>query len=150
MEIVCVLDLDETLGYYEDGVGFHQRPFADLLFHFLKFSNIKFILWSYGDDSYVKLVVNSFVVDLKNMAHKVWGRTQCKVSKDRYDVVKCSEHVRKTFKNKIFLIGVDDRVNEMMDEKYNLRIRVEPYLTQNTTDLELVKVIEKIVKYINE
>lgn len=150
MNIVCVLDLDETLGYYEDGIGFHARPFADLLFQFLKFSNIKFILWSYGDDSYVKLVINSFIIDLKNMAYKIWGRTQCKISKDRYEVVKCSEHVRKIFDGQVFLIGVDDRVNEMMDDNYNLRIKVEPYQTRNAKDIELVKVIEKIIKHIND
>lgn len=150
MEIICVLDLDETLGFYEDGVGFHKRPYVDLLLNFLKFSNIKFILWSLGEDSYVKLVINSFILNIKHFAFKIWGRTQCNKSKQLYNVVKCSEHVRKSLPNKnIFLIGVDDRVNQMMDNKYDLRILVQPYQTQNSKDIELVTVIEKIIMHIN-
>ena len=149
MEIICVLDLDETLGFYEEGIGFHKRPFSDFMFEFLQFSSIKFILWSYGDDAYVKLVMNSFITDLRNMAYKVFGKSQCKLSKYRYDVIKCSEHIRKLFKDDIFLIGIDDRVNEMMDNKYDLRINVEPYTCQNKKDIELVIVIQKIITYIN-
>lgn len=150
MEIVCVLDLDETLGFYEDGVGFHKRPYADFLMHFLKFSGVKFMLWSYGDDAYVKLVINSFVLNLREFAFRVWGRTQCEKSKRLYSVVKCSEHIRKSLKNKnVFLIGIDDRVNEMMDNRYNLRIFVEPYKSQNSKDIELVAVMEKIVTHLN-
>lgn len=150
MEIVCVLDLDETLGYYEDGIGFHKRPFADFFFQFLKFSKIKFFLWSYGDDEYVKLVMNSFICDIKDLAFKVWGKTQCELSKRKYNVVKCSEFVRKSLPHKVFLIGIDDRANEMMDTSYDLRLLIEPYQTQNTKDIELVKCIEKILKYINK
>lgn len=150
MEIICVLDLDETLGYYEEGVGFHKRPFADLLLNFFKFSNIKFMLWSLGDDSYVKLVINSFVLNIKNLAFRIWARTQCEKSKFLYNVVKCSEHVRKSLPNKkVFLIGIDDRVNEMMDNKYDLRILVEPYKQHNPKDIELITVMEKIIMHIN-
>lgn len=149
MEIVCVLDLDETLGFYEEGKCFHKRPFLDVLFNFFKFSNIKCILWSYGDDAYVKLVMNSYIPDLKEVAYKVFGKSQCKMSKDRYDVLKCSEHIRKMFKNNIFLIGVDDRINEMMDNKYDLRICVEPYRSINKHDYDIIKVINSIYTYFN-
>ncbi|GIY73975.1 nuclear lim interactor-interacting [Caerostris extrusa] len=100
-----------------------------------------------GTDTYVKSVINSYLHKLVKYAYKIFGRTQCKLSENRYGIVKCSEHIRKMYLENTLLIGIDDRVNEMMDDGYDLRISVEPYKVKNQNDQELIGVIEKIINF---
>ncbi len=143
--IVCVLDMDETLGYY-DGQQFVLRPKLDFFMKFLKMCHIDVVLWSMGDDDYVKAVVNSSLSSVADYAVKIFGHKECKRSYKLYDFHKASEHVRIMYPQEIFLIGVDDRASTNMDPSYDVRIAIKPYKKFNPSDRELMSVVEKIVE----
>lgn len=144
--IVCVLDLDETLGYFDKNV-FHVRPKVDFLVDFLRFSQIDFILWSLGSDSYVTRVVNGYLPEVAQYAYKMFGRSECSTSCELYNYKKCSEHIRIMYERDILLIGVDDKAMENMDNGYDMRIAVKPYEETDNQDRELFKVVEEITKF---
>lgn len=143
--IVCVLDMDETLGYF-DGRQFVPRPKLDFLIKFLKMCHIDLILWSMGGDEYVKSVVNSSLGGVAEYAAKIFGQKECNRSHKKYEYYKASEHVRVMYPEEIFLIGVDDRVSSNMDPRYDVRIAVKPYKKFKPGDRELVGVVERIVE----
>lgn len=150
MKIVCVIDLDETLGHFTASNQFIVRPYAHLLLDFLIVLNADIILWSYGSDTYVEHVVNTyFDIFLKSeIKTRVYGRTVCEISKRKYGFTKHSQVVRKLYVDNINLIALDDRININMDSGYDLRIQVEPYNEKNTQDDELFLVLCKIIKYL--
>lgn len=149
MQYVCVLDMDETLGYYA-GTTFHVRPRFQTFVRFLKLIRADIILWSLGKDDYVIRVVNAFLPELAECAHKIFGRTECQYALQFYGFSKASAHIRDMYSSAIFLIAVDDRVSENMDEKYDLRIHIQPYTKVNSCDKELLQVIEKMINGISE
>lgn len=146
---VCVLDMDETLGFY-GGNSFHVRPKFQTLIHFLKLIQADIILWSLGSDSYVKKVINGFLPELAKEAHKIFARSECQYSKGFYHYMKSSAHIRDMYSSPVFLIAVDDKVSDNMDEQYDLRIYIPPYSKVNSSDKELLIVVEKMINGIAE
>lgn len=151
MKIVCVLDLDETLGFYDKySSKFLVRPYAETLIRVLHYSSVDIILWSYGADKYVKNIINYDLPIIKKYAYKIFARTQCTYSKTMCDTLKCSKIIRSLYKDQdIYLIAVDDNVNTVMDSNYNLRINIEPYNTIDKNDKHLADAIEKIFAHID-
>lgn len=143
---VCVLDMDETCGFY-DGKVFHVRPFLRQFIHFLKMIGADIILWSLGEDEYVLEVVRDYLPGLEKYAVKLFGRSESEYSKLYYKYYKASNHVRHLYKPKnILLIGVDDNVSTNMDEHgYDLRIYVKPYTKVNSCDKGLWKAFFDII-----
>lgn len=153
MKICCVLDLDETLGYFDAHANqFMFRPYAETLIMVLYHASIDIILWSYGSDEYVKYVINHDFPVLKRYAFKIFARTQCLYSHSHYNVMKWSRVIQTVYPNteSIFLICVDDKVNLMMDPEYSVRICVEPYVKINSVDQELADVISKIFHMLHQ
>lgn len=146
---VCVLDMDETLGF-SSGDAFHVRPKFQTLLNLLRLIRADVILWSMGTDEYVQSTVNGFLPELATHAYKLFARTECQYSQTYYRYRKASNHIRDMYPHSIFLIGVDDKVSENMDEHYDLRIHVPSYTKVNSCDKELVSVCEKIVNGIME
>lgn len=146
---VCVLDMDETLGF-SSGDTFHVRPKFHTLLNLLRLIRADIILWSMGTDDYVRRTVNGFLPELSTHAYKLFARTECYYSQSYYQYKKASSHIRNMYQQSIFLIAVDDMVNENMDDQYDLRIHVQPYDKVNSCDKELVFVCEKIVNGIME
>lgn len=146
MSVVCVLDMDETLGFF-DGTVFHLRPKLDFLLKFLYAKNIKIVLWSMGDDEYVQRICNGFLPKIVQHADIIFARKECCSSDRRYQFCKASEHIRTLYNEPILLMGVDDRVKQNMDELYDLRIHVKPYKEVNPKDTELVRVVETITDF---
>ncbi|KAG8173840.1 hypothetical protein JTE90_016329 [Oedothorax gibbosus] len=146
---VCVLDMDETLGFYE-GTTFHVRPQYHTLIQFLQLINADIILWSLGADNYVQRVVNGFLPELAKHAVKIFARSESEFSKTYYQYAKASEHIRDYYlPTSVFLMAVDDRVNDNMDNQYDLRISVKPYTKVNSCDKELLKVIQVLINGIS-
>lgn len=145
MTCVCVLDMDETLGVFHKNV-FHVRPKLNVLLNLLQLLNVDIILWSLGDDEYVRRVVNGFLNDIADRAFKIFARNEAMVSKERYNFWKASEHIRVMYEEPIFLMAVDDRVRENMDSSYDVRIHVRPYKSPNPSDRALIKVCEEIIQ----
>lgn len=147
-KFVCVLDMDLTLGFY-DNKKFHVRPKFKTFLRFLKIIKADIILWSHGKDQYVSNVVNAYLPELVTCAHTLFGRTECEYSERYYNFLKASEHIRDMYKKRyglrVFLIAVDDNVAINMDEGYDLRIHIQPYSKVNSCDKELLVVIEKMV-----
>ncbi|GBN13113.1 hypothetical protein AVEN_257693-1 [Araneus ventricosus] len=146
---VCVLDMDETLGF-SSGDTFHVRPKLKTLLNLLRLIRADIILWSMGTDEYVQRTVNGFLPEISTHAYKLFARTECQYSQTFYRYKKASNHIRHMYPYSIFLIAVDDLVSENMDEHYDLRIHVPPYNKVNSCDKELVFVCEKIVNGIME
>lgn len=146
MTFVCVLDMDETLGFFDNNI-FHVRPNLNFLLQFLYLNNIKIILWSLGDDSYVERICNGFLPKIAKHADIIFARKECYVSDQKYNYYKASAHIRNLYREQIILIGVDDKVRQNMDDMYDLRIYVKPYQQINNNDIELVKVIETITSF---
>lgn len=150
MQVVCVVDLDETLGHFNSNKQFIVRPHAHLLLDFLKILNIDIILWSNGKDDYVEHVINKhftiFVDPLLNT--RVFGRTVCNISNKQYGFIKHSKTIRKLYIENINLIALDDKIDSNMDLEYDLRIKVQPYKGKNTQDYELFTVMGKIIDYL--
>lgn len=143
--IVVVLDMDETLGVYQNGV-FHPRPKLDFMIKMLRAMGIEIILWSLGSDDYVRRVVNGFLPSVKLFAYKLFARKEAKISMRLYGFSKASERIRSMFSESIFLIGVDDKASENMDPAYDVRIHVPPYKKPEKKDTCLLDVCEKIVE----
>lgn len=143
--IVVVLDMDETLGVYQNDV-FHPRPKLDFMIKMLRAMNIEIILWSLGDDDYVRRVVNGFLPSIYSFAYKIFARNEAKISMNLYGYSKASERIREMYDEPIFLIGVDDKVTENMDRGYDVRIYVTPYNKPESKDRALFEVCEKIVE----
>jgi hypothetical protein len=144
-QYVCVLDMDETLGKMMRET-FAVRPYVDLLVDFLRLCRFDIILWSLGTDEYVHRIVNGHLLSIKRYATKIFARKECNRSKQKYGYDKASEHVRVMYdRDDVFLMGVDDKVNENMDSGYDVRIYVSPYIKPNARDKVLLDVVEKIV-----
>lgn len=143
--VVCVLDMDETLGSF-DKETFHVRPRLQTLIDLLRLTRIDIVLWSLGGDEYVHRVVNGFLPEIARHAHKVFARRECDRSYERYQYYKASEHIRVMYDHCIFLIGVDDKVSQNMDSQYDLRISIRPYKKPDPTDRALLDVCEKIIQ----
>lgn len=148
-KVVCVLDMDETLGTCNDKT-FHLRPKCKMLINFLQIIQCDIILWSLGSNTYVEKIIKGTLTDIKKHAYKVYGRSKCKWSKSTYNYYKASEAIRNLYGETIFLMGVDDRAGQNMDSGYDLRIHVKPYRKPNPHDRALSEVIEKIIKGIAE
>lgn len=147
---VCVLDMDETLGYY-DGTTFHVRPHYKTLIDFLHLVRADIILWSLGTNDYVKRIVNGFLPELAKQAYKIFARSEAEYGQFHYNISKASKHIRHLYApQSIFLIAIDDHVAENMDDQYDLRIRVHPYTKVNSCDKELLQVVETLIKGIME
>lgn len=146
--IVVVLDMDETLGVYQNNI-FHARPKVDFMIKMLRAMNIDIILWSLGDDDYVRRVVNGFLSTVSLFAYKIFARKEAKVSMDLYGFSKASQHIREMYEESIFLIGVDDKASENMDRDYDVRIHVHPYKNPENKDRYLMDVCEKIVQNVS-
>lgn len=148
MIIVVVLDMDETLGVYQDDV-FHIRPKVDFMIKMLRNMNIDIILWSLGDDDYVRRVVNGFLPSIDMYAYKIFAREEAKNSKRLYKYYKASKHIRDLYNSPIYLIGVDDKVTINMDDGYDSKVYVRPYKQPEKKDRFLMEVCEKIVEDIS-
>lgn len=149
MKYVCVLDMDETLGFYEGRI-FHVRPKIQTLIHFLQLIEADIILWSLGSDSYVTKVVNAFLPELAQIAYKIFARSECHYAQKFYTYRKASAHIRDMYTYPIFLMAVDDKISDNMDEQYDLRIFIPPYSKVNSADKELLLVVEKMITGIVE
>lgn len=142
---VCVLDMDETLGFYE-GTTFRVRPQFRTLIHFLQLVRADIILWSLGTNDYVKRVVNGFLPELALHAFKIFARSESDYALLHYQYAKASKHIRDIYKpGNVFLIAVDDQVSQNMDDQYDLRIHVKPYTKVNSCDKELLKVVQTMI-----
>lgn len=149
MRIVCVLDMDETLGVFYDGI-FHVRPKTTVLLSLLRLLQADVILWSLGEDRYVEKVVNGFLPSIREQAYKLFARAEANVSLKLYRYPKASEHIRKMYEETVFLIAVDDNVKRNMDAQYDVRIQVTPYKKPNPNDRVLTRVCEKIIQTTDE
>lgn len=148
-EIVCVLDMDETLGWFDEK-RFHVRPKCYTLINFLRILKCDIILWSLGSNEYVERVTESTLTDIYEHAFKIYGRSKCKWAYETYHYYKFSKVIRDLYKQPVFLIGVDDKVSQNMDPGYDLRINVSPYTKTNSHDKELLDVVEKMTNALVE
>lgn len=149
MKAACVIDLDETLGVFENDNRFIIRPYAHLLLDLLIVANIDIVLWSLGSDTYVEYVINNYfdIFLNKDLQTRIFGKSASKISEHRYGYKKCSKVIRNLYSQNILLIGIDDRSNTNMDSGYDLRINAEPYETPNENDDELLLIICKLIEY---
>lgn len=145
MTSVCVLDMDETLGVFHKNV-FHLRPKLNVLIHLLRLLRVDIVLWSLGEDDYVRRVVNGFLPDIASHAYKIFARREATMAKNKYRYPKASEHIRIMYEEPIFLMAVDDHVSQNMDAHYDVRIHVKPYQAPNPSDRTLLKVCEQIIE----
>lgn len=145
MQIVCVLDMDETLGVFYKNV-FHVRPKIDILINLLRLQRVDIILWSLGDDNYVKRVVNGYLPQIAQYAYKIFARSEGYASKKLYNYTKAAEHIRDLYDESIFLMAVDDNVNRNMNSNYDVRIHIKPYNSPNPNDRAILNVVEKIIQ----
>ena len=153
MKIVCVIDLDETLGHFTTNNQFIVRPYAQILLDFLTVLKADIILWSYGSDAYVEHVINTYFTDTflrEKIKTRIYGRTVCEISRRKYGFTKHSQVIRKLYIDNINLIALDDRININMDSGYDLRIQIEAYNEKNTQDEELFLTMCKIIKYLKD
>jgi hypothetical protein len=137
--------MDETLGVFHKDV-FHKRPKINVLINLLRLLNVDIVLWSLGEDSYVRRVVNGFLPEIAEAAYKIFARKEARVSQNLYGYAKSSEHVRIMYEEPIFLMAVDDKVSENMDSQYDVRIYIKPYKRPNPSDRAITKVCEEIVE----
>lgn len=147
--IVVVLDMDETLGVYRNNV-FYLRPKLDFMIKMLRAMNVEIILWSLGEDDYVRRVVNGFLPQIREFAYKIFARNEAKISMKLYGYSKASDRIRVMYEEPIYLIGVDDKVSENMDPAYDVRIHVPPYNKPENKDRCLLDVCENIVDEISK
>lgn len=149
MKLVCVLDMDETLGVFHNGI-FHVRPKVDVLLQLLRLLHVDIILWSLGEDQYVQKIVNGFLPEIARHAFKIFARKESYVAKEKYKMYKAGEHIRVLYDHPIYLMGVDDCVTQNMDMAYDVRIYVPPYKIPNGSDRKLLKVCETLIKNVAE
>lgn len=145
MRVVVVLDMDETLGVFEDEM-FHVRPHAEFLIQMLRCMNVDMILWSLGDDAYVRHVVNHYLPLVAAHAYKIFARQECQASFREYGYSKSGHHIRTMYDEEIFLLGVDDQASTNMDCFYDIKIHVQSYKKPDKSDRCLLPVCEKIVR----
>lgn len=152
MRYVVIVDLDETLGHFNASHQFLIRPYAYMLLDFFIVTHIDIILWSNGSDSYVEHIVNTYfdIFTNETLKTRLFGRSVCDISKRRYGSRKHSKIIRNLYKETVHLIALDDQVNTNMDPGYDFRIQVEPYTQKNTTDKELLHVMDKIIQHLKE
>lgn len=147
MPLACVLDMDETLGFF-DKKQFRVRPHLDTFIRFLRLCKIRTYIWSLGRDDYVKKVINTYMPNVKKFAFKIYGRKECQVANNLYGWNKASKHIRDECTEPLILIAVDDRVEENMDNGYDLKINITPYESVNPNDTALVSVINEIMLFL--
>lgn len=145
--IVVVLDMDETLGIFQNGY-FHVRPNVDFMLKMLTCMNVDIILWSLGDDDYVHQVVNGYLPLIKKFAHKIFARTEGRESLQLYGYSKSGYHIRDMYEEDIVLLGVDDQVFTNMDTAYDFKFPIKPYKKPDKTDQVIWYVCEKLVECI--
>lgn len=146
--IVVVLDMDETLGVWLDEI-FHVRPNVDFMLKMLQCMNVDVILWSLGDDHYVKRVVNRYLPLVKTYAYKVFARKEAKRAHEMYGYSKSGCHIRDMYDEDIFLLGVDDLAESNMDSAYDIKIQVPPYKKPDPSDTVVWDVCERLVRGIH-
>lgn len=146
--IVVVLDMDETLGVFEEDT-FHVRPHVDFMIQMLRCMDVDIVLWSLGDDPYVHRIVNSFLPSITLYAYKIFARSEAKIAHQLYGYSKAGTHIRQMYEEDIFLMGVDDQVHTNMDSSYDVRIYAKPYRQPDKTDQILLHICEKIVENIS-
>lgn len=146
--IVVVLDMDETLGVFEKD-HFHVRPNVDFIIRMLHLMDVDIVLWSLGDDDYVKRIVNSFLPLIASYAYKIFARAESKVARELYGYPKAGEHIRELYDEEIYLIGVDDQVTANMNSAYDFRVYVRPYKKPDKKDKTLMYICEKLVNRIS-
>lgn len=147
MPLACVLDMDETLGFF-DKKQFRVRPHLDKLVRFLRFCKIRTYIWSLGRDDYVKNMVNMYMPEMKDYAFKIYGRKECETAYRLHGWNKASKHIRDECTEPLILIGVDDRVEENMDDGYDLKISISPYDSVNPNDTALTNVSDEITWFL--
>lgn len=101
-----------------------------------------------GRDDYVKKIVNGFMPEVKRYAYKIYGRKECLSSHKLHGYYKASKHIREECDQDLILIGVDDRIEENMDEGYDLKIAIKPYNEVNAEDQGFLEVIDEIVQFL--
>lgn len=146
--IVVVVDMDETLGVFEKD-HFHVRPNADFIIQMLHLMEVDIILWSLGDDDYVRKIVNGFLPLIASYAYKIFARSESKVSYELYGYPKAGEHIREMYEEEIYLIGVDDQVTANMNSAYDFKLYVRPYKKPDKKDRTLIHISEKLVNRIS-
>lgn len=139
--------MDETLGVTMNG-AFHVRPNVDFMIEMLRCMDVDIILWSLGEDSYVKRVVNGSLPLVATYAYKIFARKEGKRAHELYGYSKAGNHIREMYEEDIFLLGVDDQVSTNMDSAYDVRIHAQPYNKPDPSDSKLFRICEKIVKSI--
>lgn len=147
MPLACVLDLDETLGYF-DGRVFQVRPRLQLFLNFLRFCKARTYVWSLGTDEYLKRMVNGYLPDVQKFVYKIYGRSECEKSLRLYGVYKSSVHIRDECEEHLIVMCVDDKVQENMDEGYDLRISIPPYSEVDPNDVCFVDAIDEILNFL--
>lgn len=152
MKHVCVIDLDETLGHFNSNRLFLIRPYAYMLLDFLIVTHFEIVLWSFGTDNYVEHVINTYfdIFTNETLTTRVFGRSVCEISNRKYGSKKHSKIIRNLYKERIYLIALDDQVNTNMDSGYDFRIQVEPYIEKNMSDKELLHVMDKIIQHLKQ
>lgn len=138
------MDMDETLGVSTNHV-FHTRPNVDFMIKMLQCMDVDVILWSLGDDEYVKRVVNRYLPTVASYAYKIFARSEAVRALEIYGYAKAGDHIRDLYEEEIFLLGVDDQVNANMDSAYDVRIPVRPYKKPDKSDTVIWQICEKIV-----
>lgn len=144
-KIVCVLDMDETLGFFDEKT-FHVRPKYSVFIPFLRLLRCDIILWSLGGDEYVKRVVTGTLTDILKHAVDILSYSHCKQSLEDYNYYKAAEYVRHMYKDPIFLIGVDDKAKQNMGLDYDMLVSIPPYRKHNPHDRALLDTMEKIIQ----
>ena len=145
--IVVVLDMDETLGVFQNDY-FHVRPHVDFMIQMLKCMNVDIILWSLGDDDYVHQIVNGYLPSIKNFAYKIFARSEGVESLRLYGYSKSGHHIRDMYEEDIFLLGVDDQAFTNMDAAYDFTFPIKPFKKPDKTDQVVWYICEKLVQCI--
>lgn len=145
MRVVVVLDMDETLGVFQNDV-FHVRPHVNFMLEMLLCMDVDIVLWSLGEDDYVRFVVNGYLPLVKAHAYKLFARTEAKVASRLYGASKSGYHIRTLYEEDIFLLGVDDQAKTNMDTAYDLPLAIPPYRKPDPNDRAILGMCEKLVR----
>ena len=147
MPLACVLDMDETLGFF-DKYHFHVRPHLSVLIHFLRFCKIRTYIWSLGKDEYVTRMINIYMPEMKDFAFKIFARKESDKAFRLYGWKKPSQHIRDECDEDLILIGIDDLIEANMDDGYDLKLPVTPYNEVNTHDISFLKIMDEIMVFL--
>lgn len=145
MPVVVVLDMDETLGVFQEG-AFHVRPHVNFMLEMLRCMDVDMVLWSLGTDDYVQRMVNGYLPLVAAYAHKIFARTEAKVALRQYGFSKSGHHIRDLYEEDIFLLGVDDQAHTNMDSAYDVVLPIPAYKRPDKADRAIVYLCEKLVK----